>query len=608
MKISFRNAAFLPGLVALAAASSACGFVPIAATAFTTTTFYVATGGNDSHDCLAPATACRTIDAAMTKATTGIVVIQVGPGTFQETTHTAEPALHETLTSDGVYIHNRVLTLRGTLSGGTIQTILSGQAGENAVTIAGSSTVTLQDLILQNSTGAASRGLLITGPGGGSSIISVQNVIVQNNGGNGVLIRGNAQVTLDSVQVRNNGAEGIANGGGRLTIQSSRISDNRSFGIANSYLGEGGEIDLIGTTVSGNTGAGVGNQAGGGNIRIDSSTIGGTRPASAGAPAYGIYSAGGVVTLTNSTVSGNPIGVQTTADLTVSYSTIAGNASLGISAGTGGTSAPNVSLVNSIVENNGRQDCSFDLATPRTAVTIIGFVLSDGSCGPRGFGAYTRTGGSDATLGNLADNGGPTQTMALLPGSLAVNAATGDCPAADQRGITRPQSAACDAGAYELQITPSSLIIPPISTPTAPPPTPTPAETPTSTPTPISALSFGQPSASLDHFYYGKGSCSPTTLTLRISFSDPGRLANMLLFFHLEDKAGGGSTPWSDGVNMTAAGQGAYEHTLEASDIPGYASYSEAIFLYQFVALGPGGSVLLRSEVFRNVTLFKCAK
>ncbi len=602
MNRPLRNAAIILGLFTSAFLSSACGLVPIAATAFTTTTWYVATGGNDSHDCLAPATACRTIDAAMTKAVSGLVVIQVGPGTFQETTHTEEPALHETITTDGVYILNRVLTLRGTVSGGTIQTTLSGQLGENAVTIAGPSNVTLQDLIIQNSSGAASIGLLITNPGGGLSNVSLQNVIVQNNGSIGVEIMGHTRVTLDNIRVRNNGSDGIDHGGGQLTIQNSRVADNRGMGVVNSYLGEGGDIDLNGSTVSGNAGAGVDNQAGGGNIRISASTISGTRPASAGAPAYGIYSASGIVSLTNATVSGNPIGVQTIADLTVSYSTIAGNAGSGISAGTGGTTAPNISLGNSIIENNGRQDCAFDLETPRTTVMLAGFVLSDGSCGPRGFGGYTRTGGSDATLGSLADNGGPTQTMALLPGSPAIDAATGGCPDADQRGISRPQAAACDAGAYELQISPSSLIIPPISTPTAP------AHTPTPTLSPTPALSFGQPSVSLDHFYYGKGDCIPTTLTLRVSFSDPGRITNILLFFHLEDKAGGGETPWSEGMTMTAAGRGAYMYTLESSDIPGFASYPEALFLYQFVALGQDGVVILRSDVFRNVTLLECKK
>ena len=53
-------------------------------------------------------------------------------------------------------------------------------------------------------------------------------------------------------------------------------------------------------------------------------------------------------------------------------------------------------------------------------------------------------------LGPLQNNGGPTDTHALLPGSPAIDA--GDdatCPDADQRGIFRPQGLACDMGAVE---------------------------------------------------------------------------------------------------------------------------------------------------------------
>jgi len=55
-------------------------------------------------------------------------------------------------------------------------------------------------------------------------------------------------------------------------------------------------------------------------------------------------------------------------------------------------------------------------------------------------------------LGSLQNNGGNTPTHALLPGSPAVDAGDGAaCPATDQRGVTRPQGAACDIGAFELE-------------------------------------------------------------------------------------------------------------------------------------------------------------
>ena len=53
-------------------------------------------------------------------------------------------------------------------------------------------------------------------------------------------------------------------------------------------------------------------------------------------------------------------------------------------------------------------------------------------------------------LGPLQNNGGPTPTHALLPGSLAIEAGTNaGCPATDQRGVSRPQGVACDIGAFE---------------------------------------------------------------------------------------------------------------------------------------------------------------
>ncbi|MEM7111756.1 MAG: choice-of-anchor Q domain-containing protein [Chloroflexota bacterium] len=60
---------------------------------------------------------------------------------------------------------------------------------------------------------------------------------------------------------------------------------------------------------------------------------------------------------------------------------------------------------------------------------------------------------SDAAVTNisltLADNGGATQTHALLPGSNALEAGA-NCSDTDQRSVARPQNSTCDIGAYEL--------------------------------------------------------------------------------------------------------------------------------------------------------------
>lgn len=57
---------------------------------------------------------------------------------------------------------------------------------------------------------------------------------------------------------------------------------------------------------------------------------------------------------------------------------------------------------------------------------------------------------ADAAVGPPADNGGPTPTLALLPGSAAIDAGTATgAPAVDQRGF--PRSGAPDVGAFEVQ-------------------------------------------------------------------------------------------------------------------------------------------------------------
>lgn len=71
---------------------------------------------------------------------------------------------------------------------------------------------------------------------------------------------------------------------------------------------------------------------------------------------------------------------------------------------------------------------------------------------------------ADPLLGPLADNGGPTETRALLAGSPAINAGNAAaCPATDQRGVGRPQGSGCDIGAYErvpvLAISPSLVAV-----------------------------------------------------------------------------------------------------------------------------------------------------
>src|SRR5262249_43067528 len=69
-----------------------------------------------------------------------------------------------------------------------------------------------------------------------------------------------------------------------------------------------------------------------------------------------------------------------------------------------------------------------------------------------GFTASGDLTNSNPLLATLGDNGGPTFTMGLLPGSPAIDAgpAAGP-PTTDQRGVARPQGTKLDIGADELR-------------------------------------------------------------------------------------------------------------------------------------------------------------
>jgi hypothetical protein len=71
----------------------------------------------------------------------------------------------------------------------------------------------------------------------------------------------------------------------------------------------------------------------------------------------------------------------------------------------------------------------------------------------------------DPALGALQDNGGETVTHALLEGSPAIDAASGECLAIDQRQVPRPSGSGCDIGAYEAFIPKSLDSLPPPSDP-----------------------------------------------------------------------------------------------------------------------------------------------
>jgi hypothetical protein len=236
---------------------------------------------------------------------------------------------------------------------------------------------------------------------------------------------------------------------GTLSVTDSTFSGN-SAGGGTEGDGAGGGIFNLGTldvtnsTFSGNTagtaGGGIGNY---GTLSVTDSTFSGNSADSYGG---GIENVGSL-TVTDSTFSGNTTriaggGIDNDRTLAVTNSTFSGNsASLGggiyISGALGGT----LTLRNTIVANSTGGNCTND-----GSLIDGGGNLSwpDTSC--PGLSA-------DPLLGPLQDNGGPTQTLALLPGSTAIDAALlANCPATDQRGVSRPQGPGCDIGAFELEV------------------------------------------------------------------------------------------------------------------------------------------------------------
>ena len=136
----------------------------------------------------------------------------------------------------------------------------------------------------------------------------------------------------------------------------------------------------------------------------------------------------GTATLTNSTVSGQGLSSNGTTDL--NFVTVVGGTA--VSSGTLNSYNSILTACSGNITSQG-----YNLISDTTDCTISGDLT----------GNITD---QNALLDVLADNGGTTPTHAHLEGSPAIEAGSNNnCPAADQRGITRPVGLTCDIGSYE---------------------------------------------------------------------------------------------------------------------------------------------------------------
>ncbi len=148
------------------------------------------------------------------------------------------------------------------------------------------------------------------------------------------------------------------------------------------------------------------------------------------------------LTMVNTTIIGNTAdtqggGVANYGTMTMGHNTVNGNSApsgAGIYNGGGTTTLRNTIVANSVAG----PDCTNIASLAASDHTLI----EDNTCGPSLFG--------DPLLSALGNYGGGTQTMALLPGSKAIDAGgSSGCLSTDQRGTSRPVGSACDIGAFE---------------------------------------------------------------------------------------------------------------------------------------------------------------
>lgn len=318
-------------------------------------------------------------------------------------------------------------------------------------------------------TGATLARNLAGGAGGGIDVVgaaTLTGVKVTDNtataGAGGILVdgtTGSASATIVSSTLSGNSSQGDGGGMGivtaALTLTGSTLNGNRSEqGAGGGIAALSSTTSLVNDTLTGN----VAPRLSGGGIVQESLGHAPTRaPARAWNPAAVLEHESQAVramlarhrlpttTVPQTMTRGAAAPKAMPDDLTMVSVTLAGNSAAaggGISNGQGLLFTVHDSIVGSNLATAGPSDCL-------GSFTSAGYNLeSAADCAFAAAGDRQRR---NPQLQPLAANGGPTSTMALNPGSPAIDAGDPSCPppGTDQRGVNRPQGARCDIGAFE---------------------------------------------------------------------------------------------------------------------------------------------------------------